>query len=43
MFQYRPEWRARERTELSRRLTRREMEEALQIAKDVGLKNIVRG
>lgn len=43
MFQYRPEWRARERAELSRRLTRREREEALQIAEEVGLKNLVRG
>jgi putative pyruvate formate lyase activating enzyme len=41
MFQYRPEWRARERAELSRRLTRQEMNEALKIADDVGLKNLV--
>ena len=41
MFQYRPEWRARERAELSRRLTRQEMNEALKIAEDVGLKNLV--
>jgi len=43
MFQYRPEWRARERAELSRRLTRREREEAQEIAEEVGLKNLVRG
>jgi len=43
MFQYRPEWRARERSELSRRLNRREIEEAQQIAREVGLKNLVRG
>ncbi|MGD2201727.1 MAG: radical SAM protein [Candidatus Bathyarchaeota archaeon] len=43
MFQYRPEWRARERRELSRRLNRREIEEAQQIAREVGLKNLVRG
>jgi len=43
MFQYRPEWRARERAELSRRLTRREREEALEIAEEVGLRNLVRG
>ena len=43
MFQYRPEWRARERYELSRSLTRNEIEEALEIARDVGLRNLVRG
>jgi putative pyruvate formate lyase activating enzyme len=43
MFQYRPEWRARERKELGRRLNRREIEEAKQIAKEVGLRNLVRG
>jgi putative pyruvate formate lyase activating enzyme len=42
MFQYRPEWRARERPELSRRLTKHEISEAKQIAKEVGLKNLVR-
>jgi len=42
MFQYRPEWRAHERKELRRRPNRREVREALQIAKDVGLKNLVR-
>jgi putative pyruvate formate lyase activating enzyme len=43
MFQYRPEWRARERSELSRRLNRMEIKEAQQIAEAVGLKNLVRG
>ncbi len=42
MFQYRPEWRARERSELSRRLTRQEMNEAVMIAEEAGLKNLVR-
>jgi len=41
MFQYRPEYRARERRELRRRLTRQERGEALQIAMEVGLKNLV--
>ena len=43
MFQYHPEWRAKERPELSRRLTSEEIEEARNIAADVGLKNLVRG
>jgi putative pyruvate formate lyase activating enzyme len=43
MFQYRPEWRARERRELSRRLTNDEIKEAKEIASEVGLKNLVRG
>jgi len=43
MFQYRPEWRARERPELSRRLSRAEIDEALRIAREAGLKNLVRG
>jgi putative pyruvate formate lyase activating enzyme len=43
MFQYRPEWRAGERPELSRRLTSEEVEEAREIAADIGLKNLVRG
>jgi putative pyruvate formate lyase activating enzyme len=41
MFQYRPEWRAHERKELRRRLTREEINEALQITKEIGLKNLV--
>jgi putative pyruvate formate lyase activating enzyme len=43
MFQYRPEWRARERPELSRRLNSEEIEEAREIASEVGLMNLVRG
>jgi len=42
MFQYRPEWRALERPELSRRLSRDEINEAIRIAEEVGLKNLVR-
>jgi len=42
MFQYRPEWRARERPELSRRLKKSEISEAKQIAEEVGLRNLVR-
>jgi len=42
MFQYHPEWRARERPELSRRLSRDEINEAIRIAEEVGLKNLVR-
>jgi len=41
MFQYRPEWRAKERKELRRRLTRGEMQEALRIAEEVGLRNVI--
>jgi len=41
MFQYRPEWRAYEMKELRTRLTRDEIDEALKIAKEVGLKNLV--
>ncbi len=43
MFQYRPEWKARERLELKRRLDKAEIEEALGIAREAGLKNLVRG
>jgi putative pyruvate formate lyase activating enzyme len=43
MFQYRPEWRARERTELRQRLSRSQIKEAVMIAEEVGLKNLVRG
>jgi putative pyruvate formate lyase activating enzyme len=42
MFQYRPEWRARERTELRQRLSRDQIREALMIADEAGLKNLVR-
>ncbi|MCS7096077.1 MAG: radical SAM protein [Candidatus Bathyarchaeota archaeon] len=41
MFQYRPEWRAYEIPELRRRLTRSEMEAAIRIARDAGLKNFI--
>jgi putative pyruvate formate lyase activating enzyme len=41
MFQYRPEWRAYEIPELRRRLTRDEMEKAVGLAKEAGLKNFI--
>jgi len=41
MFQYRPEWRAHEIPELKRRLTRDEMERAVQLAKEAGLTNFI--
>ena len=41
MDQYRPEWRAHEVPELRRRLTRNEFDEAIQIAKTVGLINFI--
>jgi len=41
MFQYRPEWKAHEIPELRRRLTRNEMEKAIQIAKEAGLTNFI--
>jgi len=41
MFQYRPEWKAHEIPELRRRLTRHEMERAIQIAKEAGLTNFI--
>ncbi|KPV63371.1 MAG: Replication factor C small subunit [Candidatus Bathyarchaeota archaeon BA1] len=41
MFQYRPEWRSHEIPELRRRLTRNEMEQAIQIAKEAGLTNFI--
>ncbi len=41
MDQYRPEWRAHEIPELHRRLTRNEFDEAVQIAKTVGLTNFI--
>ncbi|MBM3292212.1 radical SAM protein [Candidatus Bathyarchaeota archaeon] len=41
LFQYRPEWQASKRKELTRKLSRDEINEALKIAKEVGLKNIV--
>lgn len=41
MFQYRPEWRAHEIPELRRRLSKEEMERAVQLAKEAGLKNFI--
>ncbi len=41
MFQYRPNWRAHEVPELRRRLTEAEMETALGLAEQAGLKNLV--
>jgi len=41
MDQFRPEWRAHEVPELRRRLTRKEFDEAVQIARDRGLTNII--
>jgi putative pyruvate formate lyase activating enzyme len=41
MFQYRPEWRAHEIPELTRRLTRDEMERAVHLAKEADLKNFI--
>ena len=41
MFQYRPEWKAHEVPELRRRLTRSEMERAIQLAKESGLTNFI--
>ena len=39
LFQYRPGWRATELPELSRRLTKEEVERAIQLARQAGLKN----
>jgi putative pyruvate formate lyase activating enzyme len=41
MFQYRPEWRAYEIPELQRRLSRDEMEKAVQLAKEAKLVNFI--
>ncbi len=41
MFQYRPEWKAHEIPELRRRLTRNEMEKAIELAKEAGLTNFI--
>jgi putative pyruvate formate lyase activating enzyme len=41
MFQYKPEWRAHEIPELRRRLTKDEMEKAVQLAEKAGLRNFV--
>jgi len=41
MFQFRPEWRAHEIPELRRRLSRGEMEQAIELAKEAGLTNFI--
>jgi uncharacterized Fe-S radical SAM superfamily protein PflX len=41
MFQYRPEWKAYEIPELRRKLTRSEMEQAIELAKEAGLTNFI--
>jgi putative pyruvate formate lyase activating enzyme len=41
LFQYRPEWRAREIPELRKRLTNNEMKKAVQLAEKAGLNNLV--
>lgn len=41
MFQYRPEWRAKEIPELRRQLTSKEREEIIQIAREAGLTNFL--
>lgn len=41
MFQFRPEWRAYEIPELRRRLTRDEMERAIQLAREAKLENFI--
>jgi putative pyruvate formate lyase activating enzyme len=41
MFQYRPEWRAHEIPELRRRLSKEEMEKAVQLAEKAGLRNFI--
>ncbi|UCC33026.1 MAG: radical SAM protein [Candidatus Bathyarchaeota archaeon] len=41
MFQYRPEWRAKEIPELMRRLTKQEREDAIGLAKEAGLTNFI--
>jgi putative pyruvate formate lyase activating enzyme len=41
MFQYRPEWKAHEVPELRNRLTRKDMETAIQLVNDAGLLNFI--
>jgi putative pyruvate formate lyase activating enzyme len=41
MFQYRPEWKAFEVPELSRKLTRDEMHRAIRLAKEANLSNLI--
>jgi putative pyruvate formate lyase activating enzyme len=41
LFQYRPEWRAREISEMKRRLTPNEIERAVEMAREAGLVNFI--
>ena len=41
MFQYHPEWRSHEIPELRRRLTKRERDRAIELAKEAGLTNFI--
>ena len=41
MWQYRPEWKAHTRKELSRRLTRSEMVRSMKMAREAGLTNVI--
>ncbi|UCE43797.1 MAG: radical SAM protein [Candidatus Bathyarchaeota archaeon] len=41
MFQYHPEWKAKELPELRRRLTKKEREDAIRLAKEAGLTNFI--
>lgn len=41
MFQYHPEWRSHEKPELQRKLTKREREQAIELAKEAGLVNFI--
>jgi putative pyruvate formate lyase activating enzyme len=41
MFQYRPEWRSQEIPELQRKLTKKERERAIKLAKEAGLTNFI--
>jgi putative pyruvate formate lyase activating enzyme len=42
MFQYRPEWIAKERSELRRRLSHDEISMAKKISEEIGLRNLVK-
>jgi putative pyruvate formate lyase activating enzyme len=41
MFQFRPEWRSHEIRELRRKLTKKEREQAIELAKEAGLTNFI--
>jgi putative pyruvate formate lyase activating enzyme len=41
MFQYRPEWRAHEIPGMQRRLSKNEMEKAIQLAEEAKLENFI--